>query len=237
MGRYFTLVTAAALAVLTLAACDIPRDPRGSLTRASGDTLRVGVTEARPWVERVGDEPRGVEPQLIRGFARSIDATIEWSWGSAEEHMEALRLYELDVVIGGFTRATPWRKHVGLTQPYHVTRFMVAGPPGTPPLSDDELEGRPVRVRPGGPLPGRVRKKGAEPRLSDTLHADSAGLVAAADWELAAMGRDTTGVLLSTARHVMAVPAGENALLMALENALHAADVAALLARVPGGAP
>lgn len=155
--------------LLVAAACDIPRDPRNTLAEAVNDTLHVGVTEARPWVIRTGGEPTGVEPALVRAFARAIDAELEWDWGPAAEHMEALSRFELDVAIGGFTRDTPWRSHVGLTAPYHTTR--------------------------------------------------------------------TTGPVPRNEHHVMAVPPGENRLLMALENALHGSDVEALLRAAAGGEP
>ena len=223
-----------ALALLVIGGCDIPQDPRGTLDRATGDTLRVGVTEAPPWVVRSGDEPSGVEPELIRRFARSIGAEIRWSWGPAEEHMEALGLYELDVAIGGFTRASPWSKHVGITHPYHVSSVVVVGPPGSEPVGEEGMEGRTVAVQAGGPIAGYVRKEGGEPFPMEDLRR-ATGLVAAPDWELLTLGRDTVGFTLARNRRVMAVPPGENGMLMALENALHGADVGALLPSRPGG--
>jgi polar amino acid transport system substrate-binding protein len=234
--RFASALTLGLAAAFGLSGCDLPRDPRGTLEETIGDTLYVGVSEASPWVVRNGARPAGVEPELIRRFARSIGAEVRWSWGSAEEHMEALSSYELDVAIGGFTRATPWRKHVGLTQPYHTTRIIVAGPAGAPPVGEGEIENRPVAVPAGGPIGSYVRHEGGEPVPADHL-AGTTGLVAAPDWELVRMGRDTLGFTLARHHHVMAVPPGENALLMALEDALHGADVEGLLQSTGGAAP
>ena len=235
----------AALAALPLVtiACDIPQDPRNTLEDARGDTLHVGVSEAPPWVIKPAavpgsvPEPEGVEPELVRQFAHSIGAEIRWSWGTTEEHMEALEVYTLDLAIGGLAKATPWRKHVGTTQPYHVSRIMIAGPAAAP-ISEDAMEGRPVAVPRSGPIGGWVRQEGGEPRPMDDL-ASFDGIVAAPDWKLVELGRDTTGHVLRRVHHVVATPPGENALIFALENTLHRADVASLLHRMagPGGSP
>lgn len=222
-------------AVLHLSACDLPQDPRGTLEGVRGDTLHVGLAEAPPWVERSSDGPTGVEPELIRRFARSLDAEVQWHWGSTEEHMETLAAYGLDVVIGGHTRASPWRKHVGLTTPYATVRILVVGPPGAPPVSDD-LEGARVAVPAAGPIGAWIREHDGEPVPTEEL-GTATGLLAAPDWELRALGRDTLGLELARRRHVMTTPPGENAFLMALENTLDAADVPALLLEAAGGTP
>ena len=86
-------------------------------------------------------------------------------------------------------------------------------------VTEESIDGKPVSVRPGGPITDYVRSEDGDPIPTEDLAA-AAGLVAAPAWELAALGRDTTGVILRSHRHVMAVPPGENALLMALEDAL-----------------
>lgn len=111
-------------------ACDVPRDPEGTLDRVRGGTLRVGITEAPPWVTRHGESVGGTEADLIRRFARSVGADLEWSWGPVADHMEALKRYELDLVAGGLTRDTPWTAHVGLTAPFADGRHVMAVPPG-----------------------------------------------------------------------------------------------------------
>ena len=119
-GRYRTAGVGALFALLATVACEpFPRDPEDTLERAAGGVLRVGVSEAPPWVERTaGDSASGPEAELIRAFADSIEARVEWRWGPVEEHLEALERHELDVVAAGLLGKSPWRKHVGLTRPW-----------------------------------------------------------------------------------------------------------------------
>ncbi len=81
--------------------------------------MRVGVSQHTPWVETsdTGD-PEGIEPKLIRGFAKDLDSDIEWTESGEEQLMEALERGDLDVVIGGFTDQTPWEEFGAVTRPY-----------------------------------------------------------------------------------------------------------------------
>ena len=110
----------AALLGFGLAGCDLPRDPEGTLDRARGGTLRAGAAEAAPWVVRrgAGGRPSGPEAALVEEFARSIDARVEWHWGSSDELLRRLEHRELDVVAAGLTAKSPWKAHVGLTRPW-----------------------------------------------------------------------------------------------------------------------
>lgn len=115
---------AASILALTglIAGCDaLPKDPEGTLSRARGGVLRVGVSEAAPWVvDSAGApaEPAGIEPDAIRAFARSLDAEIQWHRGGADEVLRLLEHRELDIVAAGLTRASPWNGRVALTRPY-----------------------------------------------------------------------------------------------------------------------
>src|SRR5918993_2501599 len=91
------------IAALALAGCEYPRDPDGTLDRVEGGTLRVGFVVNEPWVQLPGDEPTGIEPDLLRGLARELDARIDWTEGSEEELVGALEEGQLDIVIGGIT--------------------------------------------------------------------------------------------------------------------------------------
>jgi hypothetical protein len=72
----------AALAAVAVVGCQFPADPDGTLerVRGGGTPLRVGVSEHDPWVRLDGGEPGGIEPELVRRFAATIDARIEWTW-------------------------------------------------------------------------------------------------------------------------------------------------------------
>ena len=189
--------------------------------------MRVGVVEAPPWVTHDGDAAGGVEADLVRRFADELGADVEWIWGREQDHLEALERFELDLVIGGLTQATPWRGRVGLTNPYFTDTLRIGVPPGTPPLRN--LEGARVAVGPGSALAATLEERGAEPVPTDSLA--GAGLpVAAPAWELQRWGFDQTEIELGQAHHVLAVPPGENGWLVRLETFLrHAPDVTAAL--------
>ncbi|WP_026549385.1 transporter substrate-binding domain-containing protein [Arthrobacter sp. Br18] len=106
---------------LAVAGCgiSIPTDPEGTLDRISGATLRVGVTGSGEWVQLdAGQDPAGIEPDLVRDFAESVDAQPRWIPGSEHELAEDLKNGELDLVIGGLADNTPWSTHAGMTRPY-----------------------------------------------------------------------------------------------------------------------
>lgn len=219
------------LLALGLACEDYPRDPEGTLDRARGGTLRVGVSDAEPWVTGSDGVPGGLEADLVRGFAETIGADVEWVRGPHQEHMEALAKFELDLVAGGVTTATPWKKDVGLTRPYLKERWLVGVPPGARPPAD--LEGLSIAVPEAGPAAQWVRKKGARPvRLEDV--ATAAGPVAAPDWKLRQMGYRPTDHELHVVERVLAAAPGENGLIVRLEEYLRRAG---LRGTVGGGTP
>jgi polar amino acid transport system substrate-binding protein len=138
------------LLALCLGACDLPRDPEGTLERARGGTLRAGAAEAAPWVVRRGSggRPAGPEAALVEEFARSIDARVEWQWASGDELLRRLEKRELDVVVSGLTAKSPWKAHVALTRPWRkdgdVERVIAvaAGENATLVALDRFIEGR-----------------------------------------------------------------------------------------------
>ena len=137
MGRAIRTATPtrAALFVLLLLACDpYPRDPEGTFERVSGGVLRVGASEAPPWLTRAPEgSARGPEAELVLAFAESIDARVEWHWGGADEHLDSLERHELDLVVGGLLGSSPWKRRVALTRPWLESgemRRVLAVPPG-----------------------------------------------------------------------------------------------------------
>jgi polar amino acid transport system substrate-binding protein len=216
------------LAVALGAGCSLPYDPNGTLDDVRGDTLSVGVSEAPPWVARHGEAPGGVEADLVRRFADDLGAEVEWIWGGPEEHLEALERFQLDLVIGGLTRASPWRKRVAFTAPYFTDTLRIGIPPGAP--VPRTLEGLRVAVAPGSVLAATLEERGAVPVPTRDLAAAD-GPVAASAWELARWGFAATSIELGHVRHVLAVPPGENGWLVRLERFLrrHADEVASAL--------
>ena len=106
--------------LLLLTACDLPRDPEGTLERVEGSHMRVGVAESPPWTVIGNGEPAGVEVELVRELARQLDAEIEWVDGSEAEILESLEKGRLELAIAGFTADNPWASKVSFIQPYYT---------------------------------------------------------------------------------------------------------------------
>ena len=227
MRRYATWSILASIITLGLAGgCDdFPKDPQDTLGDVRGGTMRVGVSEAKPWVWREGEEPRGVEADLVRELADELGAQVEWVWGSQDEHLAALEHWQLDLVIGGLTQATPWSKRIGMSRPFVTYGVMIGFPRGIEvPLSFEGLE---IAVPWGSPLSSRVERIGAEPVATRDWWQKGPQLqqpAAAADWAIRAWGMTNSGVELKQEKHVMAVPPGENGWLVYIEQFLHARE-------------
>jgi len=128
-SRFRTAPAACAMVAL-LAGCSggFPADPDGTLESVTGGVLRVGVSSNPPWTETGEGTPAGLEPELVEGFAESVDAEVEWTSGGEEDLVGRLERSELDLVVGGFTEASPWSAQAALTYPYTT----VPGPDGAP---------------------------------------------------------------------------------------------------------
>ena len=126
--RPLLLVAVAVGVALATGCASIPVDPEGTLERASGGVLRVGMSQHEPWTAMQDGERSGVEVDLVEEFAADIDAEVEWSDGGEESLIEELHRGELDVVVGGLTEKSPWISQAALTRPYVV----VTGSTGSP---------------------------------------------------------------------------------------------------------
>jgi polar amino acid transport system substrate-binding protein len=209
------------LAVATVSCTSLPRDPEQTLARIKHrHTLRVGLTESSPWVVRtVGDEPAGAEPELVRRLAAQLGATPDWHWGSENRHMNALKRFELDLVVAGLDAKTPWSKEVGVIRPYFEERLVV-GVTASQPVPN-KLDGLTVSVRRGDPVAAELIDRHAKPLRVPVIDR-SATAVAAPDWFLEHIGYTRTNTVLETRRHVMAVPPGENGWIVHIEQFLWA---------------
>jgi hypothetical protein len=121
MLNNFSKAALAVLVMLLLSSCglQVPADPEGTLDRISSGTLRVGVSHNPPWTTvRNNDDPAGSEVALVREFAATRGASIAWTAGGEETLMGQLERGELDLVIGGLTKKSPWSDKAALTQPY-----------------------------------------------------------------------------------------------------------------------
>lgn len=121
-----TVGAPAAVLVLLLSGCDTwPADPRHSLAAAEErGALRVGVVANPPWVEVSSTEmntpqaPAGLESELVNEFAAQLGLDVEWHGSGVEQQIDALKNFELDLMIGGFSAANPWKAEVGQTFVY-----------------------------------------------------------------------------------------------------------------------
>jgi polar amino acid transport system substrate-binding protein len=104
---------------LLVAGCGLPRDSDGALDRIRNGKLRVGVAENPPWVVIRDSVVSGIEPTLVGELARQMNATVQTVYGSETRLLEGLHRRELDMVIGGFTADSPWKRDVAFTKPYH----------------------------------------------------------------------------------------------------------------------
>jgi polar amino acid transport system substrate-binding protein len=210
----FTVV----LAGVPAGGCQFPRDVEGTLDRVEGGTMRVGVSPNEPWVTVEGPAPGGVEPEIIRGFAATIDARIEWVHGDSEQLVEALETGQLDVVLAGLTRSSEHRRKIALTRPYVDTELLLAHRPGEP-MPEERHDVR-IAVEAHSKAAGLLDHKTDYGLLElDSLAGiDRPALVW--DYWLDDLELETTGEDLIDEEHAMAVRFGENAFLVKLERYL-----------------
>jgi polar amino acid transport system substrate-binding protein len=231
----WTTLAVGLLAALALGGCRFPADVEGTLDRVEGATLRVGVTPADPFVVLAdGEEPQGVEPELVRRFAESLQADVDWIQGSESELMAALHGRQLDIVIAGLNRRSVWQKEVTLTRPYLNTQWVIAAPDErTARALSEDLEGHEVAVEANSGIAAKLAEDtdATVMPVDDLTQVD--GPMAVEDYLLDDLGLVRTDVELDEHEHAMAVSMGENAFLVELERFLldSAGDAEAILAR------
>jgi polar amino acid transport system substrate-binding protein len=216
----FRLTVVLLVAATAAAGCQYPRDPDGTLNRVEGGVMRVGVTEADPWVLLEGDRAvGGVEVELARRFARDVGARIEWVPGSEESLVDAVKEGQVDLLVGGLTQKSRWEKDVALTRPYVEARTLVGIPAGG--SYPDDFAGVPVAAELGSAEEGLLEQRTEARVVPVTDLAARAGRPAAVPHylldDLSLTGSDTE---LDKAKHVMAVKLGENAFMVRLERFL-----------------
>ncbi|WP_460892102.1 transporter substrate-binding domain-containing protein [Rufibacter soli] len=99
--------------------CDkIPKDPEDTLRQVTGGTLHVGYSENPPWVVKGAQEPTGLEPEMVKAFAKTINARVQWHQDTEQELLEALEKKKLQLVVAGLTDDSPWKSKISFTRPY-----------------------------------------------------------------------------------------------------------------------
>ena len=216
----FRLTVVLLLAAVAATGCQYPRDPDGTLNRVEGGVMRVGVTEADPWVVLEQDRPvGGAEVELARHFARDLGARIEWVQGSEEELVDAAKEGQVDLIAGGLTSKSRWKKDVAFTRPYVETRTVVGVPAGE--SFPDDFAGVPVAAELGTEEEGLLAQR-TEARVVPVASLEPlVGRPAAVPhYLLDDLELTDSGTELDEAKHVMAVKLGENAFLVRLERFL-----------------
>ncbi|RNI21772.1 transporter substrate-binding domain-containing protein [Rufibacter latericius] len=103
---------------LTFGCQDFPKDPEKTLEQVTNGTLKVGYSENPPWVVKGPQGPTGIEADLVKAFAKSLNATIEWQNDTEQNLMERLEKNELHLVMAGVTDDTPWKQKISFTRPF-----------------------------------------------------------------------------------------------------------------------
>ncbi len=206
---FFILLTA-----LISSACQFPNDANDTLNNVKDGVLKVGVTENPPWVIRTDSGAEGVEAEIILVFADSLNAKVEWHWGTETELLQALSQHQVHVVMGGLTQQSPKTKGIVHTEPYFKTRITIGFPHAQDKTTDiDEVK---VALPVVNQYSQALESRGAIPEPMENLNNLNMP-VANAVWWLRAKGYEPGPWDLFTETHVMAVTEGENAFLQKLQ--------------------
>lgn len=227
--RHAHVLVAVALGALLVPSCGIPRDVEGTLDRVEGGTLRVGVIENEPWTSEGRESPTGIEVEIVKELAGELHARPEWIVGADEEIFASLEEHGLDIVIGGLTASSPWGSNITFTQTYATTSLAVGVPEGDPVPED--IAGEEISVEAGSEAEALLTEKTDAVPVAVEDITGSEGPAVVEDWLLDDLDLRDTGIHLIESDHVVAVPNGENAWLVEVENFLldYRADAAKLI--------
>lgn len=216
--RALLFIVLGVLPALALLGCRYPTDIEHTMERIQNGVLEVGLTENSPWVIRTNDGPAGLEPEIIRSLAEQLNSEIRWHWDSEDDLLAALQHHQLDLVIGGLTNRSRLSQQAALTRPYYQSRYTVGFPSGVPLPSS--LNGLEVAIPPVNHMHAALKEKNAKPvKVTDVTRTESP--IAAPTWWLSAHGLMAGPWEIIIDKHVMALPKGENAWMLALQRHLN----------------
>ncbi|KTD23070.1 substrate-binding periplasmic protein [Legionella londiniensis] len=197
------------LMCLLISGCDLPKDPNHTLDKVKKThILRVGAIYNPPWV---GKNESGIEPILLKQFAKELNAHPKFFYLPESLAMKALIEGQVDVVIGGITADTPWEKKIGLTRPYYKEIYYIGRPEK---LSKKHL----VAISPANWIQKYLNIDNYN--IIETVSPFSTGFaVAAPRWELENHHYQLM-TKLHKVNHVIVIPRGENQFLITLEKYL-----------------
>jgi polar amino acid transport system substrate-binding protein len=96
--------------LLAIDACNLPKDPDGTLQRVQNGRPRVGIAVHPPWTVDSSGAYGGVEPALVTALAEQLHAKIEWTGGGESVLFPMLHEHQLDINVAGLDAKTPWAK-------------------------------------------------------------------------------------------------------------------------------
>jgi polar amino acid transport system substrate-binding protein len=202
---------------LIFAGCqNYPKDPMHTFDKVKEHTLKVAYSENGQWVREDNGIVSGIEAEIIKEFASSINAGIEWIKGPESELMPLLKEGECHIYIGGLVQTSPWRKHTAFSRPYTTAEVYIGVSPSMSPPHD--IKNKKIGVRKGSSIGKYVKKKEGIPQYTDSLAHHP--YIAAYNWEIKELGFTKTNIKLYEEKHVIAVPQGENRFLMEVEKFL-----------------
>jgi len=130
-ARRLRALTPLPLIALSLTSCGLPKDPDGATARIGAThILRVGISNNPPWAVVDDGQISGIEPDLVRDFAGTLGARVQWVANGETPLMQALERRQLDLVVGGVTTKSPWTKRLGTSLSYAKTGLVPGGQPG-----------------------------------------------------------------------------------------------------------
>lgn len=207
----------AAFAALAGGCEDWPKDPEKTLERVRGGTLRAGVLHSPPWIEFSGNEPAGIEAEVVRHVADRLGANVRWVRGAPDQLLALLEERELHILVGGFENRSPVLRKVSATRPYATFNWWLLA---REPVSPETLKQKEVLVE-HGRAAVLVRKAEGIPVLANGAAEESVmrrvlplldGRIQPGWHRVAALGATS---------HVLATPPGESAWLVAVDRLLH----------------
>ncbi len=204
--------------VVALTGCRYPVNIERPMADMEGGELNIGLSESPPWVIDTDQGPAGLEVEIIQALAENMGATINWHWGSEGNLLAALSQYQLDLVIGGLTQDSNVSALAAPTKAYYQSHYSVGVPEGSSLPSN--LEGIEVVIPAVNHIAHALKKEGAVPRPTSEPGAQGQA-VANPSWWLRAHGYQVGDWEIATDHHVMALPNGENAWMLAVQRHLN----------------
>tara|TARA_R100001369_G_scaffold20091_1_gene36768 strand:- start:270044 stop:270493 length:450 start_codon:yes stop_codon:yes gene_type:complete len=98
--------------------CNIPKDPEDSWEDIQKNGLQIGVIVNPPYTIQQNSFFSGTEIELIQNFSSENKLQSRYISGNETDLTDKLENYEIDILLGGFTKKSIWSKKVGLTTPY-----------------------------------------------------------------------------------------------------------------------